>query len=251
MFKSLQPHSQGRGFRGKLRMVCFIGASCLDNTKNSLSYRERQNLSQRLYCIRGLSFKSANLELRKEEFKDLNYLLTRGKLKTANDIVLWHDIVSNSINSHKCNRNTHCHIDEFQVILNGFGSRISDVAYARRCGALNYFKQLKNKKYWVNNEKIFLSDRKQKCADTVSELRKVHPCVKLEFHLFDILNRHQKISNNSYSKRRNKTNNTGSRQRKAKKSFMLLQKMSCLKISTDSVKKRSTTTQLIMKFRAE
>ena len=104
-------------------MVCFIGASCLDNIKNSLSYRERQNLSGRLYCIRGLSFKSANLELRKEEFKDLNYLLTKGKLKTANNIVLWHDIVSNSINSHKSYRNTACRIDELKGILNGFGDR--------------------------------------------------------------------------------------------------------------------------------
>ena len=126
-----------------------IGASRLDNMKNSLSYCEQQNLSGRLYCIRGLSFKSTNLEPRKgEEFKDLNYLLTKGKLKTANKYILWHDIVRNSNNNHKSNRNTPCHIDELKGILKGFGDRIS-LVYSRRYGAPNYFKQLKNKKYWV------------------------------------------------------------------------------------------------------
>ena len=55
------------------------------------------------------------------------------------------------------------------------------------------------------------------CADTVTELRKVHPSVKPESQLFDILYRHRKKSQTSpIPKEKKKTNYTGSRQRKAK-----------------------------------
>ena len=222
-------------------MVCFIGASCLDNIKNSLSYREQQNLSARLYCTRRLSFKSANLEPRKEEFKDLNYLLSKGKLKTAtaNNIVLRHDIVSNSINRHKSNRITPAHIDELKQ---SWTDSVTDMLWFTLEDTVPR-NTSSNCSIGLLTWKLF-SQIVSKSADI--ELRK-DPCGKLELHIFYILYHHQKSQTTHIPKE--KTNNTGSCQRKARqKSFMLLQKMSCLTSNTDSVK-RFTKTQIKMKSR--
>ena len=121
--------------------------------------------------------------------------------RNIEDIVLWHDIVSNSINIHKSNRNTpvtstnwkQSWTDSVTEYLLWFTRedtvpRITSSSWRREVLG-----------YWRENFSQTVSKSKQ----TLSELRRVHPCVKIENPFFDIFCRHRKKSHkNSYAKKR-------------------------------------------------
>ena len=78
-------------------MVFLLGASSLLSAYNMLNYRKK---------INGPFFAAPGLSLNhKDKLKNVNYLLQNkhGKLNRKRDVVLWHDVINNSITPHKSN----------------------------------------------------------------------------------------------------------------------------------------------------
>ena len=84
-------------------MVFLIGASCLDNAFNSLERLKQKGLKRNILAIRGLSLNPQALDHRKK----LQNFLLRSKTEK---LVVWHDVISNSISKHRSNSNRPCQI---------------------------------------------------------------------------------------------------------------------------------------------
>ena len=74
--------------------------------------------------------------------KNLPWLLRGGCLKSE-QIVLWHDVINNSLTKHPKKYNTKCTIDQIQGILRKFQPRIRAIAYTRRLGTPFIFDDLR------------------------------------------------------------------------------------------------------------
>ena len=95
-------------------MVLLVGAGCLDNTYRNLSYTTRKRLKKDINGIRGLSLNPKSIS----PLQILQNFLKKGFLESKK-IIIWHDVVSNSISKHRSNRDNPCEIDKLLEILNG------------------------------------------------------------------------------------------------------------------------------------
>ena len=119
-------------------MVLSVGASCLDNAYRSLSYTTRKRLKEDIIAIRGLSLNPKSIN----PLKILQNLLEKGFLESKK-IIIWQDVVSNTISKHGSSRHNPCEIDKLLEILTGLKKNIEAILYCRRLGSPNLFQQLK------------------------------------------------------------------------------------------------------------
>ena len=112
-------------------MVYIIGASSLNATIKRIPYKFRSELVGRSYSLGGLSFnENANNPL-----KVLQTLLRgQGILARKHKVIIWHDVISNSINKHKSNNYRAISAEKLLEILREFSHRIEAVVYCRREG---------------------------------------------------------------------------------------------------------------------
>ena len=122
-------------------MVFYIGASCLDNIRKHSTFSLRQVLGDRksASAVRSINPATTN------KLKDLNYLITRGSIGFKRDIILWHDVISNSVR-HKRNNNTACSSSQLINLIEQFKDKIAAIIYLQREGAPNLFHLLTNTK---------------------------------------------------------------------------------------------------------
>ena len=152
-------------------MVLLVGASCLDNAYRSLSYTTRKRLKKDIIAIRGLSLNPKSIS----PLKILQNLLKKGFLESKK-IIIWHDVVSNSISKHRSNRDNPCEIDKLLEILTGLKQNIEAILYCRRLGSPNLFQQLKETGILILDVKRRLtSTRKRNNPDFSADLAAIHP----------------------------------------------------------------------------
>ena len=180
-------------------MVYVIGASSLDNVKGSAI---KGQLIRKIFSIRGLSFNHNAFN----KGKVLQLLLQGGALKHANDIVIWHDVINNSVTEHRSNSKA-LSTSELIGILEQFKSRITAIIYTPRFRRPNLLKQLSSTGILVlDARKNLLSRRKSKSPFNVENLGLVHPAIKLEYKLLLTVLKHENylgklIKNRSQNKR--------------------------------------------------
>ena len=196
-------------------MVFYIGASCLDNIRKHSTFSLRQVLSDRksAFAVRGLSINPATTN----KLKDLNYLIRRGSIGFKRDIILWHDVISNSVSKHKSNNNTACSSSQLINLIEQFKDKIAAIIYLQREGAPNLFHLLKNTKILTIDARNLLSYRKKNNKLILHQLKQVHPQVDLESHLFNIVHEHRDNLRKLIQRKRSKKNKKGSRQRRRQK----------------------------------
>ena len=147
-------------------MVFIVGASCLDRAINAANRSIRLSIHRRSFSVPGLSF---------------NPRSNRGSLKYRKNIVLWHDVINNSITSHRSNNNEPCGIGELTEILKKHEHSFSAILYCRRIGTENIFDELRRLGILIIDVKRrFLSERKQKKMYFKTELLKLHPSPAIE-----------------------------------------------------------------------
>ena len=78
--------------------------------------------------------------------KQLPNLLKKG-LKGCKKIVVWHDIVNNSLSSHRSNGNRNCPSDVFLEVLEPFRNQTSEIIYNQRIGNPDMHKKLVEASY--------------------------------------------------------------------------------------------------------
>ena len=81
-------------------MVYIIGASCLHKLTQSLTYNNRKKFKAQSTSISGLSL---NLNARNPLKVVKNLFKNQGVLRQRKDIIIWHDIINNSITAHSSN----------------------------------------------------------------------------------------------------------------------------------------------------
>ena len=111
-------------------MVVIIGASLLCRTLDSIPHKNTKFFVRSCFSVPGLSFNDKAINCH----KIFPNLLTRGSLSKGNNIIIWHDVINNSILPHRCNNYQLSSIDHFIENLSMFKNRIKAIVYCRRLG---------------------------------------------------------------------------------------------------------------------
>ena len=141
-------------------------------------------------------------------FRDTSGVATeKGCLKDVRDIIIWHDVLNNTITKHP-----YCEIQpetpqNLIETIRSFKDQILAVIYCRRLGTADNYQLLKTSSVIVSNVHYnLISKRKQsnsKLTRSISELHLVH---KLELHFLEVIQHHQcslrKLSKNHLPKRK-------------------------------------------------
>ena len=146
--------------------------------------------------------------------KQLQNLLKKA-LKSCNKIVIWHDLVNNSLSSHKSNGNRNCSPDVFIKILEPFGEQITAIIYNQRIGTPNIHKKLVEASYiTISPKQHLLSNRKRRSAEFSQELWKMHPLERIELHILQIILHHQNNLHRLLKRNRSKSKKNLSQKRR-------------------------------------
>ena len=161
-------------------MVFIIGASSLDRTLNSILYRQQKLFRRCCYSLPGLSFNNNA----KNSLEVLQNLLNHGILSRSRDLIIWHEIINNFISAHRSNNNQPFTTSQLVEILSQWQTRIKAIVYCQRSGTVNIRKKLFGFGIVIADAKPkLISHRKQKDAFILSELKRIHPKVNLEYKL--------------------------------------------------------------------
>ena len=184
-------------------MVYIIGASSLNATIGRVPYKFRRELFGRSYSLGGLSF---NWNA-KNPLKVLQNLLTgRGILARKYKVIIWYDIINNSISKHRSNNYRAISVEKLLQILRDFSHRIEAVVYCRREGAPDNFRKLLENKITILDVKTnLLSHRKSKDFIVLHDLKQTHPSTELEARLLSTVWRHRKNLKNLYKSKKKKS----------------------------------------------
>ena len=169
-------------------MVVIIGASSSCRTLDSIPYKTKKLFVRSCFSVPGLSFNDKAINRQ----KILQNLLTRGSLSKVNNIIIWHDVINNSISPHRSNNYQPSSIDQLIENLLLCKDRIKAMVYCRRLGTGDI------KRRWFSSQIIIIdavrkliSHKKSKDSTILSDLRQVHPSAALEFKLLSIVWNHR------------------------------------------------------------
>ena len=94
-------------------MAMIVAASSLYHSLKDLEQEERRKMQQKVYAVPGLSLNPNTLN----RGKDLRVLLELQTL-AIKQIIIWHDVLNNSISSHRTNNYTPAHLTNYWRIYN-------------------------------------------------------------------------------------------------------------------------------------
>ena len=119
-------------------MAMIVAASSLYHSLKDLEQEERRETQQKVYAVPGLSLNHNTLN----RGKDLRLLLEQQPL-ASKQIIIWHDVLNNSIFSHRTNNYTPGPLDELLANLKSKRRQISGIVYCRRTGTPDIFEDLR------------------------------------------------------------------------------------------------------------
>ena len=161
-------------------MVLVIGASSLRAALDKLPYKQRKNLSIRTRSINSLTLNPKS----RSKSKNLQWLLRHGCLKRERDIIIWHDIINNSITTHSSNSQTKLTPEQLVTVLQEFQPQIAGIIYLRRVGTPFIFESLRKLDTLVVDALAkLISKQRQKSLDFVLDDSQEHINPKTEIHL--------------------------------------------------------------------
>lgn len=177
-------------------MVHFVGASSLHNLLKAQPNNHKQQFASSVTTIRGLTFNPKS----KDILKNLNFLLGSGKLRRVSGLVIWHDVLNNSVTSHPSNNYQPLSPDQLVEVLKKHRHRISALVYCKRFGAPSFEFKLREAGVLVIDVKRHLLSKRRRV--TVSEdIQQVHPPVSLEWSLFSTIRAHSQNLHELVSRR--------------------------------------------------
>ena len=165
------------------RSMRVVGASSLAISIGELDRKQRVETLRRLVTpIRGLSFNPTV----KNKYKQLQYLLSAGCL-AGMQIIVWHDVINNSLTRHPSNGGHACTPSELLEIIGDFRANIRGIVYYQRAGAPKIYHALvnlgKDCDIAVIDAKKLMSSKKRRTSHVLEDLSRVHPSATLELRL--------------------------------------------------------------------
>ena len=152
-------------------MVCVIGASSLRYAVDDSPFRLRWRLLARTFATPGLSF---NPNAR-NYLKNLDIFLSTGCLQHRADIVIWHNLINNTLSIHRSNNYNACSVQQLLHILARHRHRIAAIVYIQREKTPYVFQQLCSSGILILPVGKLLSPKKRRNFAIRSNLTTVHP----------------------------------------------------------------------------
>ena len=203
----------GSSFISSHTFIYGIYASSLDRTLNSIPYRQQKLFRRCCYFLPGLSFNNNA----KNSLKDLQNFLNRGILSRSRDSIIWHNLINNSISAHRSNNNQPFTTSQLIEIFSQWQTRIKAIVYCQRSGTVNILIKLFGTGIVIIDAKTkMISHRKQKDVFILSELKRFHPKVDLEYKLLSTAWRNRSCLSKSKPKKKNMKKPSKKKRKKVK-----------------------------------
>ena len=168
-------------------MVFILAASSLDHALETLIPEKRNHYKEKIFSIPGLSLNPHT----KNPQKIVQNLLSKD-LKDKNNIVIWHDVINNSISRHDSNNFNALSVHDLIEVLKSLQDKLSSLVYCHRFrtpyifDALNVLETDYNIKVF-NVVKDFISSKKQKDPQLLKKFKALHQSPELELKNLDFL----------------------------------------------------------------
>ena len=120
-------------------MVFIIGASSLKAATKVAPNDLKRLLSRISFASKGLSLNPNSIH----KVLNLELLLERGKLREARDIILWHDVLNNTIAKHRLNDQKAEKVPNLINTLRKNTWRIRAIIYCQRENAKHIFAEIR------------------------------------------------------------------------------------------------------------
>ena len=169
----------------RLEIFYIVAASSLYHSLEQLSNLEKEQILP-ILDFPGLSLNPNTTNPQ----KNLASLLCRAPLAEKRQLVMWHDIINNSINSHRTNKYRACTTEELTEILKTL-TIISAIVYCQRNGTPDSRNQLINSGIPVIPITRCLVSKRKRRTELVIEYQALHQDVQLELKSLRIVFEHQ------------------------------------------------------------
>ena len=151
-------------------MVFILAASSLHHTIKTLPEALQDHYKNRIYALPGLSFNPTAVKVRKIAQFQLGHFF-RDKKR----LVIWHDVVNNSLSRHRSNNNKPLTPSQLIAVLKEYQERIEAIVYCPRDGTPDIYDQLKRSTLvTIHIVKDLVSKRKQKDPSLLKGYRALH-----------------------------------------------------------------------------
>ena len=165
-------------------MIYVVGASSLVKAVRSIQYKSRKLYDSRITAISGLTFNPLSCN----PLKNLQNLLQKGFRAKKQNLVIWHDIINNTLSVHWKNQTPPLSAQDLVKILDNYRNRISAIIYCQRLGTPDAYKQLKTSVIpIISVKKNLVSKRQQRDSDLLIKLSLLHQPYHLELKSLSII----------------------------------------------------------------
>ena len=168
-------------------MVFIIAASSLHHALETFSPEEKDRYKEKIFSIPGLSLNPHT----KNPQKIVQNLLSKD-LNDKNNILIWHDVINNSISRHASNNFNALSAHDLIEVLKILQDKLSSLVYCHRFrtpyifDALNVLETDYNIKVF-NVVKDFISSKKQKDPELLKKFKALHQSPELELKNLELL----------------------------------------------------------------
>ena len=129
-------------------------------------------------AIKGLTLNIVNAV---DENKTVHHILEQ------QNIILWHDVINNSITKHYSNNNTAMKVEELMTELHNLPCRIVAIVYCQREGAEDIYATLRAQYFTIDAPFELFSRKKRQAPGHYAAFRKLHIKEELEFHMYSVV----------------------------------------------------------------
>ena len=168
-------------------MVFILAASSLHHALETLTREEQEQFKEKTYTIPGLSLNPNT----KNPKKIVQNLLSKD-LKDKKDIVIWHDVLNNSISKHDSNNFRALSVLDLIITLKNLQDKLCALVYCQRNRTPYIFEELKvlQADHDINVFSIvkdFISVKKQKDPEILKQFKALHQSPELELKNLDFV----------------------------------------------------------------
>ena len=189
-----------------------VAASSLYHSLKDLEQEEWRETQQKVYAVPGFSLNPNTLN----RGKGLRVLLELQPLATK-QIIIWHDVLNNSISSHRTNNYTPCPLDELLAYLQSKRRQINGIVYCRRTGTRDIFEDLRRTEIIViKTTGSLISRRNRQNPAVLREYLQLHQSSELELKSLRVVLSHRDHLPGIFSRVRGQTKKTSQGRRRAK-----------------------------------
>ena len=168
-------------------MVFILAASSLNHALETLNPEEKTRYNDKVFSLPGLSLNKNT----KNPRKIVQNLLSKD-LKEKNNVVIWHDVLNNSISRHDSNNFQALTVPQLIDELKAVQDKLSALVYCQRHRTPNIFEDLNVLKTDHNIEVFsivedFISSKKQKNPELLKKYKALHQSPELELKSLDFI----------------------------------------------------------------